>query len=108
MNDRRFKPVGLEELESIEIRISVLGPSKRVPSARAVRLGQDGVLLQKGGHEALFLPEVAEQFDFNAEVFFERLCLKAGLNASCWQQGAKLHTFQTDSFAESDLGLTGP
>jgi AmmeMemoRadiSam system protein B/AmmeMemoRadiSam system protein A len=94
-NDRRFEPLTLDELEAIDIQVSLLTPLQRVKGPRHVVLGRDGVLLRKDGHEAVFLPEVASEQGWTREEMLERLAQKAGLAPNGWRRGAEIHTFQT-------------
>jgi len=98
--DYRFLPVTEDELESLEIEISVLSPLKRIESYDEIVIGRDGVVLYKNGSQAVFLPHVAEQFGWDLEQTLTQLSLKAGLGESAWKQGAKFDIFQTDSFEE--------
>lgn len=55
-NDRRFRPVTLRELPGIEIEISALTPCRSIESIKEIQVGRDGVLLEKNGLSAVFLP----------------------------------------------------
>jgi len=102
-NDRRFSPLTAGELNDIEIEISVLTPMKQVDSAADIVVGRDGVLLSKGGHSAVFLPQVSTEQGWTREEMLDNLCLKAGLKAGCWKEGAQLSTFQAVVFSESQF-----
>jgi len=106
--DPRFEPVTPAELGEIDISISLLGRLGKVASTSQIQMGVDGVLLVKNGRRALFLPEVAEQFGLSRPEFLDQLCLKAGLLGGCWEKGADLQTFRTESFSESELKAAGP
>jgi AmmeMemoRadiSam system protein A len=101
--DPRFSRVGANELKDIEIEVSALTPMKPVSGAADVRVGRDGVMLQKDGRSAVFLPQVAGEQGWNREEMLDNLCLKAGLPAGCWARGAKLATFQAEVFAEHEF-----
>lgn len=104
MRDYRFLPVTADELDSLEIEISVLTPLKRINSYDEIVIGRDGIVLYKNGSQAVFLPHVAEQFGWNLEQTLNQLSLKAGLGESAWKQGAKFDIFQTESFEEHEEG----
>ncbi len=104
MRDYRFMPVTEDELDSLEIEISVLTPLKRIDSYNEIVIGKDGVVLYKSGSQAVFLPHVAEQFGWNLEQTLTQLSLKAGLGEMAWKQGAKFDIFQTESFEENEEG----
>jgi AmmeMemoRadiSam system protein B/AmmeMemoRadiSam system protein A len=99
--DPRFSPLSQDELAQVEIEVSVLTPFKKVNSADDIVLGKDGVILKKGGRQAVFLPQVAAETGWSKEVFLEQLCHKAGLNADDWKD-AELFTFQADVFSEQE------
>jgi AmmeMemoRadiSam system protein A len=102
-NDRRFGPLTANELNDTEIEISVLTPMKQVAGAADIVVGRDGVLLSKEGHSAVFLPQVATEQGWNREEMLDNLCLKAGLTAGSWKEGAQLSTFQAVVFSESQF-----
>ena len=101
--DRRFRPVTADELGEIDIEISVLTPPKQVSSAKKIVIGRDGVILSKDGHSAVFLPQVATEQGWSREEMLDNLCLKAGLKAGSWKQGAQLSTFQATVFSEAEF-----
>jgi AmmeMemoRadiSam system protein A len=102
-DDRRFNPLTPEELDEIEIEISLLSPLKLVADASAIVIGRDGVFLQKQGRGALYLPEVAVEQKWSRDTMLDNLCRKARLPAGAWREGAELYTFQTVALHESDL-----
>ena len=102
-NDRRFRPVTIDELENIEIEISILTPYQPIRNANEIVLGQDGIVLRKNGNQAVFLPQVATEQGWNRQEFLDNLCKKAGLEDGCWQDDAELFTFQAVVFQESEM-----
>jgi len=102
-NDGRFSQVTADELKDIEIEISLLTPMKQVADASDIFVGRDGVLLNKEGHHAVFLPQVAIEQGWSRDDMLDNLCLKAGLNKGCWKNGAEFSTFQDEVFSESQL-----
>jgi AmmeMemoRadiSam system protein A len=101
VRDPRFPPVTREELDQLTIEISVLTPARPVPGPQEVIPGRDGVLLAKAGRRAVFLPQVASEQGWGRDELLDHLCLKAGLPAGCWQEGAALQTFQAEVFGEA-------
>ncbi|MEG8946679.1 AmmeMemoRadiSam system protein B [Rosettibacter firmus] len=101
-NDTRFRPLTKEELNQIEIEISVLTPFTKIKSADDIVLGRDGVIVKKGNKQAVFLPQVATETGWSKEEFLNQLCYKAGLNAYDWKN-AELFTFQAEIFSEKDF-----
>lgn len=100
--DPRFPPVRYPELEQLEIELSVLSPITPVPGPEAIRLGEHGVVLQKGPANAVFLPQVARETGWSLETFMSRLAQKAGLPADTWRQ-AELAVFTAQVFSEEEL-----
>jgi AmmeMemoRadiSam system protein B/AmmeMemoRadiSam system protein A len=100
-NDRRFRPLLAEELDEIDIEISLLTPMKPVDGVEQIELGRDGIQLSKNGRSALYLPEVAVEQGWNREQTLEHLCQKAGLPPDAWRSGAELQTFRTVLIRES-------
>jgi hypothetical protein len=102
-NDARFNPLTADELNDIEIEISVLTPMKPVAGAADIVVGRDGVLLDKDNHHAVFLPQVPTEQKWNREQMLDNLCRKAGLETGCWRKAAKFSTFQAIVFSESEF-----
>lgn len=100
--DRRFPSLGKEEWDDISIEISALTRPRPVPSYRSIRIGIDGVVLNKNGRSAVFLPQVAGEQGWNLDQTLTQLALKAGLKADDWQQGASFLVFQADVFRENE------
>jgi hypothetical protein len=102
-NDRRFDPVTLPELANIDIEVSLLTPFERVATHQDIVVGRDGVLLEKDGQSAVFLPSVAVEQGWGRDEMLAHLCRKAGLPADAWRAGATFYTFRAEAFSESDL-----
>jgi AmmeMemoRadiSam system protein A len=101
VEDSRFQPVTARELPGLRIEISVLSPMERVPNADSIQPQVHGVLVRRGRHQGLFLPQVWEHFD-RKEDFMDELCRqKAHLEARAWQDPAtELYTFTVFAFEE--------
>lgn len=102
LEDPRFRAVTAQELPDLEIEISVLTPMKPVSGPEAIVVGRDGVLLQKGGRSAVFLPQVAPEQGWGRDEMLDNLSMKAGLPAGAWRKGAQFSTFQALVFSEAD------
>ena len=98
--DPRFDKVKAAELKDLEIEISLLTPFKPAPGPSAVLPGRDGVVLQKDGRSAVFLPQVATEQGWTRDELLDNLCVKAGLTEGCWRSNARLSTFQAEVFGE--------
>jgi len=100
--DPRFFPVGAEELSDLHIEINVLAPPFRVRGIEDFVLGKHGIILEKQGRRALFLPEVMVEQRWTPEETLAHLCLKAGLPRDAWRSGGTLHFFETQAFGEGE------
>lgn len=98
--DTRFQPVRAEEVAQLQVEVSALTPFARVAGPEAIVVGRDGVLLEKGGARAVFLPQVAPEQGWSRDETLDHLCQKAGMPAGCWQGGATFYTFQAEVFGE--------
>ena len=98
VNDRRFPPLSLAELSDLHVEISVLTPTQEVNSWRDIRLGLDGIILQKGESRAVFLPQVASEQGWSLEETLSQLSRKGGLAPGEWRQKATFLTFQAEVF----------
>ena len=103
-NDERFPPLRDDELDRVEIEISLLTPLEKVPGPEAVVPGRDGVRIYKLGRSAVFLPQVAAERGWDRTQYLDQLCRKAGLPQGGWRHDAELYTFQAEVFNESDSG----
>lgn len=100
LHDTRFYPVSKDEMQDIEIEISVLTPMKEVKGPSEIVIGRDGTLIQKGGRSAVFLPQVAPEQGWSRDEMLEHLCLKAGLPADAYKSNCRFFTFQAIIFSE--------
>jgi AmmeMemoRadiSam system protein A len=101
LHDRRFRPVGAAELDDIDIEISVLTLPRKVDSHRDIVTGRHGVILQKNGRRAVFLPQVAPEQGWSVDETLSQLSRKAGLPADAWRDGATLEVFEAQVFGEA-------
>jgi AmmeMemoRadiSam system protein A len=101
--DSRFSPVTLNELPGLEIEISVMTPMKPVAKPADIVVGRDGVVIQKSGRSAVFLPQVATEQRWGLSEMLDNLCVKAGLLEGCWKSGAQFRVFQADVFHENQF-----
>jgi AmmeMemoRadiSam system protein B/AmmeMemoRadiSam system protein A len=100
LEDPRFPPVRKNEVPQLKIEISALTPFTPVDGPGAIVAGRDGVLLTKGGRQAVFLPQVAPEQGWGRDEMLGHLCEKAGMEADCWKSGAQFRTFQAEVFRE--------
>ena len=102
VEDPRFIPLTKEELEDIEIEITVLSPLQKVDSPDKVQMGKHGVLIRKGYRSGVFLPQVATETGWPRVEFLSNLCAqKAGLNPSAWKDpSTEIYIFTAEVFSE--------
>jgi AmmeMemoRadiSam system protein A len=103
--DYRFPPVTVEELDDIDIEISVLTVPQKVKSYKDVVVGRDGIIISKSFMRGLFLPQVPVEQEWDLEQYISWGCQKAGLPADEWKRGVEIETFQGIVFGEKELGI---
>lgn len=72
--DSRFPPLSPQELDEIEVEISVLSPLKEISSIDEIQLGKHGIWISRGGHSGCFLPQVATETGWSKQEFLEHCC----------------------------------
>ena len=101
--DPRFPPVALDELPDLDIEISVLSPFSPLKDTGEIQVGRHGLVVSRGGHRGLLLPQVAEEYGWDAETFLAHTCYKAGLPFDAWRDPAtKIEIFSAQVFGEKD------
>ncbi len=108
LHDPRFRPVSAEEIEGLEIEISVLSDLEPV-APQDVVVGRHGLLVSREGWRGLLLPQVAIEHGWTRERFLEETCLKAGLEPEAWRDPAtRIEAFTAEVFSEADLRVSRP
>ncbi|HSK09830.1 MAG TPA: AmmeMemoRadiSam system protein A [Vicinamibacterales bacterium] len=100
--DPRFSPLRAREMEGLAIEISVLTPIEPVTDLGDIEVGRDGLVVSDGFRRGLLLPQVPAEHGWDRDTFLAHTCLKAGLRADAWRQGAKISRFQAEVFSEAD------
>lgn len=95
LKDPRFRPVQPQELSQIDIDVSVLSPIQTIPSIEEFKLGQQGIILEKGMNRAVFLPDVALEQGWTKEETLSHLSMKARMSPDAWQKDALFHVFES-------------
>jgi len=98
--DPRFPPLSISELDHVVFEVSVLTPPQliKVSSPREypskVKIGVDGLIVERGFNKGLLLPQVPVEWGWDSEEFLCQCCMKAGLTPDCWVlQGTKIYKF---------------
>ena len=96
--DPRFMPVSREELDDIDIEISVLTPMRRIQSLDEFELHRHGIYIRKGYRSGTFLPQVADEVNWTKEEFVGHCSQdKAGLGWNGWRD-AELYVYEAIVF----------
>jgi len=103
LEDSRFPPVSEDELERLQVEISVLSPMFRIAPEDVV-VGRHGLMISHEGRRGLLLPQVPEEWGWDRETFLAQTCRKAGLPADSWKHGAKIEAFTAEVFGETEPG----
>jgi AmmeMemoRadiSam system protein A len=99
-DDPRFSPVKFAEVPQLHIEISALTPLYPIQPADVV-IGKHGLLIVKGNHLGLLLPQVPVEHGWERAEFLRMVCHKAGLPENAWQtKGAALYGFESEVWEE--------
>ena len=106
--DPRFPPVTPQELDQITFEVSVLTPPERVTVEKPtdfpskIKVGQDGLIVEKSYCKGLLLPQVPVELNWNEEEFLCQCSMKAGLPPDSWLlKDTKIYRFQAIIFEEA-------
>lgn len=93
--DPRFPPLGREELEKIEVEVTILSPLELVKDTNAIEVGRHGLYIKKDGRSGILLPQVPLEFGWDRETFLQQVSKKAGLPPDAWKD-AELYWFTAE------------
>jgi hypothetical protein len=101
LDDPRFLPVAESELPALELEVSVLEPPVDLSDPAGFIVGRHGIVVERGMHRALLLPQVATEMGWDARQMLEAVCRKANLPVDAWRDGsATLQVFESTCFSE--------
>ncbi|MEA3500279.1 MAG: AmmeMemoRadiSam system protein A [Candidatus Marinimicrobia bacterium] len=101
--DPRFSPVTKDELNNIEIEISILSPLKEIDSWQKIIPGKHGVVMSNDFHQAVFLPQVATEQNWDLKTMLRNLAIKARINPESYKSDdIKYKIFTATVFSEKD------
>lgn len=109
--DPRFPQLSADELELLEIHISILTPpapmtfSNKEDLLEQIQPGIDGLILSDGFNRGTFLPSVWEQLP-DKEGFLLNLLMKAGLPHDYWSDSIKIERYETICFGDEYSQIT--
>jgi len=98
--DYRFDSLGENDLGSLEIEISVLTLPRPIKDISEIIVGRHGIIVSKGHHKGLLLPQVPVEYAWDLETYLRHGCLKAGLDQNEWKRGAVIEVFEAQVFSE--------
>ena len=101
-DDLRFRKLLPDEIDKIELEISVLSPLQRVKSADEIKIPGNGVIVKRGFNSGVYLPQVAVETGWDKEEFLNSLCAhKAGLPSDAWKDpSTEIYIFTAEVFGE--------
>jgi len=100
--DPRFPPVTADELDRLDVEISVLTPLRRISDPAEITIGEHGLYIVRGPYSGLLLPQVAAEYGWDRETFLQHTCLKAGLPETAWQDpDSEIYLFGAQIFTEA-------
>ena len=101
--DPRFPPLRAEEWNTVKIEISVLSPFQRITDTGSIQVGVHGILVRRGFHSGLLLPQVATEHGWQRDAFLSHTCQKAGLPADAWKSpDTQIEIFSALVFHENE------
>jgi uncharacterized protein len=104
LEDPRFMPLTLSELNKITIEMSVLSSLSKLEDIEKIEIGTHGLVIDAGYRRGLLLPQVATEYRWDRKQFLKQTALKAGLTPDAWKQKEiKLFTFTVEKFDESEF-----
>lgn len=100
-HDFRFSAVKAQEVEEIRIEISILSPLSQIAHFSEIKLGYHGVVLHHGQNQAVFLPQVALEQDWDLETMLSYLSIKAGCDENAYLDSkTRYEVFSAEVFHE--------
>jgi len=100
-NDPRFSSVTPDEMDDIDIEISVLSPLRRISDVSEIEVGVHGLYIIRGMRRGTLLPQVATERGWDRETFLGETCIKAGLKRDDWRdEDTEIYVYDAVVFGE--------
>lgn len=100
--DHRFSPLKSDEIDKIDLEISVLTPMQKIESIDEIEMGRHGIYIKKGFATGTFLPQVALESGWTKEEFLGYCARnKAGLGWEGWKD-ADIYIYEALVFGEKE------
>ena len=102
-SDHRFPPVSADEIDHLDIHISILATPEEISFSSEeelvsqLRPGVDGLIMQEGKQRGTFLPSVWESVTDRHD-FLNHLKQKSGLPANYWSDTIKVQRYTVEEF----------
>jgi len=109
-SDPRFPPLDEMEMEDTTFEVSVLTVpeecrGKKEELAGKIEIGKHGIILKNQANLGVFLPQVAEEWHWDAKTFLEEAGRKAGLDRQAWKRkDTRIFVFSAQVFRELSPG----
>ena len=107
-DDPRFPSIKQDELNDLVFEVTVLSDTKEISTnspdeiINSIKIGRDGLIIEKGSQSGLLLPQVAIEYNWNAKQLLEQTCHKAGLPSDSWKDNTiEILKFQGLIFKET-------
>jgi AmmeMemoRadiSam system protein A len=101
LHDPRFPAIRSEELEELQIEISLLSPLTPI-RPEEIKIGRHGLVVSDENHRGLLLPQVAPEHGLNREQFLAETCRKAKLPRDAWQwRSTRIQGFTCEVFSDA-------
>ena len=100
-SDHRLPSLQAEDYTALTIEVSLLSPLEPIDAASRrelldqLRAGVDGLVIDTGHRQGVFLPAVWEKLP-DPDVFFDHLLRKAGLTPGSWPAGLRASRFTAE------------
>ncbi|MFQ6673924.1 MAG: AmmeMemoRadiSam system protein A [Fidelibacterota bacterium] len=99
--DPRFPTVSSQEVDDLNIEISILSPPNPVDDMEQIKIGTHGLIIERDQYRGLLLPQVAVEEEWDVTRFLEHACLKAALPTDAWKEpDVHIYRFSALVFAE--------
>jgi AmmeMemoRadiSam system protein A len=98
--DSRYPIITPEELDNLDLEITLLQPLVPVLGPEQIELGRDGILMRVGEeHSALFLPQVPLEEGWDLETTLTHLSRKEGMADDRWRsEDVRFYVFEGEWF----------
>lgn len=99
----KYPKLEKHELPYLTIQINVFSALKQIYKKDDIEIGKHGLYVNHPDGEGLLFPVEAVQRNFNAEIFLNEACHKAGLPSFTWEDDeCKVYTFETIVFSDAE------